>query len=502
MKGFANWLWRRHREHYAAALLIVCGTTLLCFLVIPSCAAACFYLGFTLREAVCWTASVAVVDAIGVMIGVRLDRKTLQPMMNWAKRDFSDPVASWNSALSIPPILARSAAKACSILSFAVCVPLALYFGERTWVAALSLTLGMSAIVMFAGLMFGNGMHVILRPCTDEIEELLPIDQSPDYKDWTLAARLGLAFGTATAIAGIGIPAFTLGTSATARHFLLAIAFSTLLALYLILTTQVGLVRPAGASVNDLLAAVKRVRRGDFGTRVPVTTIDEFGDLAIAFNEMQAGLRERESLHEAFGSYVNPALAQRLLAQGDAIFEGEDVTVTVLFADVRRFTTFAEHVSASDAVRQLNRLFEVVVPIVVEAGGHVNHYIGDGVLAVFGTPTPIKDHADRAVCAAMDIQTLVRSEFGDELEIGIGINTGPVIAGSIGGGGHFEFTVIGDAVNVASRVERLTRETGDAILITQATLDQMKPRDCAIDRGEVEIVGRAQKQRIYAVEGF
>ena len=503
MKRFAEWLWRRHRDHYGFALIVVCGAVLLCAIVIPSCTAACLYLGFTRQEALLWTASVALVDAVGVMVGCWLDRKTLAPLFAWARRDFSDPEASWNAALSVPPLLARSAAKGCAVLSFLISVPLALMLGERSVVAATALVLGMSAIIMFAGLMFGNGLHVILQPCTDDIAKVLAVNESPLYRDWSLAARLALAFGTSSAIAGIGITAFTLGTQATPRDFMVAILLSAVLALYLILVNHFGLVQPAMSSVNDLLAAVKRVRRGEFTERVPITTIDEFGDLAIAFNEMQSGLRERESLHSAFASYVDPALARRLLTQRDAIFEGEDVTVSVLFADVRGFTTFAEAVTASDAVRQLNRLFEVVVPIVFNAGGHVNHYIGDGVLAVFGSPNPLADHADRAVHAAMDIQRLVRQEFGDELRIGIGINTGAVMAGSVGGGGRFQFTVIGDPVNVASRVERMTRDTGDDILVTQATLDALaRPLECAKDRGVVEVRGRAQKQRIYAIEGL
>ncbi len=503
MGTFAAWLWRRHRDHYLAALVAVCGTALLTALVIPSCAAACFYLGFTLQEAIFWTASVAIVDGLAIPIGCWLDRKTLAPMLAWARRDFSDPQAAWNSALEVPPIVARTIAKAAIILSIIVCVPLALLLGEPTWVAAVALTLGMSAIVMFAGLMFGNGFHVLLQPCADEIETVLSIEESPGYRDWSLEARLMLAFGTSSAIAGIGITAFTLGTDATARDFLVAIVFSTALAGYLILVNHVGLVHPALSSLNDSLAAVKRARRGDFSTRVPVTTIDEFGDLAIAFNEMQVGLRQRESLQSAFGSYVDPMLAQRLLSQDNSVFDGESVDVTVFFADVRGFTTFAESTNAQESVFQLNRLFEVVVPIVIEAGGHVNNFIGDAVLAVFGTPGPLGDHADRAVCAAIEVQRLVRKEFGDALCVGIGVNTGPVIAGSVGGGGHYRFTVIGDTVNVASRVERMTRETGDAILITQTTLDAMRtPLDCATDRGVVEILGREKPEQLYAVDAF
>ena len=503
MQHFAAWLWRHHRSHYLSALVVVCGFALVTTIVIPSCVVASLFLGFTLRQAIIWTAAVTAVDLAAVPIGSWLDRNTLAPMLAWADRDFSNPEASWNAVLAIPPTVGRTVAKGAAIMSLTVCVPLALYFGDRTWTAAVALSLGMAGIVMFAGLMFGNGLHVLLRPCADEIESVLPINESHALRGWSLEARLALAFGTSTALAGMAATGLTFGTEATVRDFLLCIVLSAVLAVYLILVIQVGIARPATSSVRDLLNGVGRVRSGDFSTRVPVTTVDEFGDLAIAFNEMQNGLRERESLQSAFGSYVNPELAQRLLAQETSIFEGEEVEVSVFFADVRGFTTFAEAVSAEVAVRQLNRLFGIVVPIVHGVGGYVNHYLGDGVLAVFGTPTGMADHAERAVCAAMEVQRVVQNEFGDELQIGIGVNTGPVIAGSVGGGGHFEFTVIGDTVNVASRVERLTRQTGDAILITQATLNAMnEPLDCTTDRGEVEVRGKAQRHRLHAVNPF
>jgi class 3 adenylate cyclase len=242
------------------------------------------------------------------------------------------------------------------------------------------------------------------------------------------------------------------------------------------------------------------VRRGDFSHRVPVTTIDEFGDLAIAFNEMQSGLRERESLRAAFGSYVDPALAQRLLTQSDSTFVGEEVEVTVFFADVRGFTSFVESATAHEAVARLNELFEIMVPVIQDAGGHANHYLGDGLLAVFGTPTPLHDRAARAVEAAIDIQRQVRLAFGGAIRIGIGINTGSVTAGTIGGGGRLEFTVIGDTVNVASRLERMTKETGDAILVTQATVDAVPAMPCrALSRGDIELRGKTTNVCVHAL---
>jgi class 3 adenylate cyclase len=151
----------------------------------------------------------------------------------------------------------------------------------------------------------------------------------------------------------------------------------------------------------------------------------------------------------------------------------------------------------------LNRLFDVIVPALHEHGGHANHYLGDGLLAVFGAPQPMERHADAAVAAAAEIQRRVRAEFGTDLRLGIGINTGPVIAGTVGGGGRHEFTVIGDTVNVAARVEQLTKDTGDAVLLTEATRAALSaPRPRSTRRGEFTVRGKATKLTLHAVNPF
>ena len=160
---------------------------------------------------------------------------------------------------------------------------------------------------------------------------------------------------------------------------------------------------------------------------------DDLGVLTASFNRMQAGLAERQRLQGAFGTYVDPVLASRLLEQGDDVFAGERREVTVMFVDIRDFTPFAEASSAEDTVARLNALFEIVVPAVVDAGGHVNKFLGDGALAVFGAPNELAHHADAAAGTAVLIHRLVAEQFGGELRIGIGINTGLVIAGTIGG---------------------------------------------------------------------
>ena len=135
------------------------------------------------------------------------------------------------------------------------------------------------------------------------------------------------------------------------------------------------------------------------------------------------------------------------------------------------------------------------------AGCHVNKYLGDGALAVFGAPNTLTHHADAAVDAALRISRLVAERFDGALRIGIGINTGKVIAGTIGGAGKLEFTIIGDTVNVAARIEQLTKTTGDTILRTQDTLDALaQPPAGLIDRGAHEVKDKATTVHVYALE--
>jgi adenylate cyclase len=252
--------------------------------------------------------------------------------------------------------------------------------------------------------------------------------------------------------------------------------------------------------VGDLLEATERVKSGDYSVSVPVTSGDELGSLALSFNDMMRGLSERQALHDAFASYVDPQVAMRVLEEG-AMLEGEELEVTLVCVDIRDFTTFAERAGAQEAVARVNDFLGVVVPILTRHGGHTNKFVGDGVLGVFGAPVHLPDHAARAVTAAREMSAAVRRRFRDSLRIGVGVNSGRVLAGTVGGGGKLDFTVIGDAVNVASRVEEVTRQTGDTVLITEATR-RLLP-DGALGafepRGAIPLKGRSDPVGIYAL---
>jgi adenylate cyclase len=171
-----------------------------------------------------------------------------------------------------------------------------------------------------------------------------------------------------------------------------------------------------------------------------------------------------------------------------------------MFCDVRDFTPFAESAEATHVIAVLNGLFEAIVPIVDRHGGHVDKFMGDGLLAIFGAPEGYLDHADRAVAAGLDIVATVNNSDGP-LRVGVGVNSGRVVAGSIGGAGRLNFSVIGDPVNTAARVEAATRRTGDDMLITAATSTMMTRPPALVSRGTVALKGKAEPVEVLAPQG-
>jgi adenylate cyclase len=165
--------------------------------------------------------------------------------------------------------------------------------------------------------------------------------------------------------------------------------------------------------------------------------------------------------------------------------------VTVAFADIRGFTTFADRATAREAVDYLNGFFELAVPEVERHGGSVNKLLGDGLLAVFDMP----DHADRALAASTDLLAAVE----DRYRIGIGLNSGLVLMGTIGGGGYCEAGVVGDPVNVSARVQDATRELGEPLLLTEATRCLLEHADAGlVPRGELELRGKREPVAVFA----
>jgi class 3 adenylate cyclase len=254
--------------------------------------------------------------------------------------------------------------------------------------------------------------------------------------------------------------------------------------------------RSVTTPINDVSEAMARVRAGDFAARVPVTSSDELGELAHHFNLMSKGLAEREDMREAFGTYVDKELV-RIILSDEFPDEGVEVDISILFCDVRAFTSYAETAGPAEVVATLNRIFAAIVPVIESHGGHVDKFLGDGLLAFFGAPERYADHADRALAAACELVEAVEAlDIG--LTVGAGVNTGRVLAGAVGGAGRLNFSIIGDAVNVASRVEGMTRKTGDDVLITAATRDALAHPVPLTSRGTLRLKGKSEPLELFA----
>ncbi len=381
-------------------------------------------------------------------------------------------------------------------------VPIAVYITlelELPWSSAFFLAAGAAVVLLYGAFLRFFAMELALRPVLEDIARDLREEVEVGRLTLPLRWRLLLALPAINVITGVVVSGLT---AAGDSPDLVDLGWDVLVAVLVAFTISLGLSallsRTVAEPIADLRRATERVNAGDLSTRVPVVALDETGRLASSFNQMIAGLQEREALREAFGTYVDPELAERVLAEG-AVLEGEEVEVSVLFLDIRAFTAFAERASAREVVRTLNAFFDLVVPILVRHGGHANKFVGDGLLGVFGAPDRVADHADRAVEAALEVAGAVRERYGDNLRIGIGVNSGPVVAGTVGGGGHLEFTVIGDTVNTAARVEEVTRQTGDDVLVTEATRTRLDRPDWHFaPRGTVLLKGKTERVQVHA----
>lgn len=218
--------------------------------------------------------------------------------------------------------------------------------------------------------------------------------------------------------------------------------------------------------IKELQVAINRVRRGEANTQVDIYDGSEIGVLQAGFNEMMRGLNERQRVRDIFGRYVGTEVAQKALEEKPEL-GGEDRKVAVVFIDVIGSTTFAVEHTPEEVVEELNKFFEIVVEVVHRNKGVINKFQGDAALAVFGAPVSLHDATSHALQAARELRHDLR---GLELEAGIGVASGHVVAGHIGGSDRFEYTVIGDAVNAAARLTELAKDTPGRVLTNAATL--------------------------------
>jgi class 3 adenylate cyclase len=262
-----------------------------------------------------------------------------------------------------------------------------------------------------------------------------------------------------------------------------------------------SLLRP----IRNLSAAMGKVAGGDLSQRVAVTSNDEVGELTGQFNNMVEGLRERERFRETFGRYVDESVAATILQrEGEGVLAGEMREATVLFTDIAGFTAIAEVLAPDDLVAALNEYLETVLEPIRAHGGVVNTFIGDGLFASFNMPLACENHACAAVRAAIDIQRAVDNRtfggMGVALATRIGISTGRVIGGSVGAGRRLTFTLLGDTVNLAARLEQLNKEYGTRILVSHSTREACGEQFVFQDLGSVAVRGRSDAAIVFSVD--
>jgi len=341
-----------------------------------------------------------------------------------------------------------------------------------------------------------------------------PAVEDVPYRDefgYTLSAYAPLRTNSGKSVGLVGVDVKAERLSTVENRVLLASIIIFVASFVVIALVSWVVSRSIREPLSRLIQGTGAVARGNLDVRMHMRREDEFGLLGKYFDKMADELKERQTLRDLFGRYLSEDVARSVLAQNQKIdLGGEEVVVTVLFCDLKDYTTISERLSPLQMVSMLNEYLGVMNSIIDQHKGCVIEFLGDGILAVFGAPQPFSDHADRALRCALAMRDALEGlnrqwqvdglaqrwqELGvDEIEFRIGLHTGPVVAGNLGSKTRMKYAVIGDTVNVAARLEHLNKEFGTTILLS----DDVKARlsndlaDRTTQMGLSQVKGRSQ----------
>ncbi|MBI5970831.1 MAG: HAMP domain-containing protein [Deltaproteobacteria bacterium] len=255
--------------------------------------------------------------------------------------------------------------------------------------------------------------------------------------------------------------------------------------------------------VQKLIVSAKELGQGNFDHRIDVDRKDELGTLMGAFNEMAEGLKQKQTISESFGRYVAPEVLNMILTNKETWFKGKKIRVTVLFADIRGFTSYSEKTTPDALIEHLNAYFSLMTEIIQRHKGYIDKFIGDAIMVVFGSPVAFDDHAVCAARAACEMQEKLKifnlqKSDADKIGIGIGLNTGEVVAGNLGSSTKMEYAVIGDAVNTASRLCSAAKK--GTVIISKSVHAEIKQSDFEfVKLDPVTVKGKAEPLEIYSL---
>lgn len=339
---------------------------------------------------------------------------------------------------------------------------------------------------------------------------LLALDRSESYMEWQDGQLL---VGRAVILGNTAIGAVMTGLSTEPldqkiRTITIQGGVLGLLTMMIAWALTLLFAKQITTPLRELADVAGQMASGKFSIRVAEKSNDEIGRLAGAFNEMATGLQEREWLKDMFGRFVSQEVAQGI-REGKIILEGENRVVSVLFCDIRGFTDFSERHTPNEVVKLLNDYLPLVVQAAQKHGGMVNKFGGDSTLIIYGAPYEVQHDALKAVLTALEIRLAVHqlnrrlAEIGESLRVGVGINTGVALAGAVGPMERQEYTVIGNTVNLAARIDGLNKQFPEHdILIsgwTYEALGEYRSQFELVSLGEVPLRGMTQPLEIWAV---
>ncbi|WIM73156.1 adenylate/guanylate cyclase domain-containing protein [Corynebacterium suedekumii] len=461
----AKWLWGTSWPLYAATVLlsnVIGALAIMLFIrfLIP------------MPEVRSFRADVPHLEVIGlgylafaVIVGIVATLMLFRPVLDWQRHpDQHDPNMVRNLVMRIP------------VYQALVCL-VVWAIGIAIAVAVAASSSGRLAVVIGLATSLA-GMIVVLLTYLEAERLVRPVAAEAlarRFEDSTLeppiTQRLRLTWVMTTAVPVFGIlllamaqrAGFFMGNAGELIPGIVALSVTALVTGFVGTTFAImSVVDP----ILELQEAINRVRRGDTDAQVDIYDGSEMGVLQAGFNEMMRGLKERQRVRDIFGRYVGTEVAKRALEERPTL-GGEDRKVAVLFIDVIGSTTFAVNHTPEEVVEELNKFFEHVVEVVHRNKGIINKFQGDAALAVFGAPLPLSDSTSHALTAARELRQELK---GLELQAGIGVAAGHVVAGHIGGSDRFEYTVIGDAVNSAARLTDLAKDTPGRVLTNATTL--------------------------------
>lgn len=295
-----------------------------------------------------------------------------------------------------------------------------------------------------------------------------------------------------------------------ARHVQRQVFFITGLvlsgSLFIIFLFSLTLTRP----IEKLVALTKYIAAGNFNIVVSqiVKSRDEVGTLSLAFDSMLSGLRERDKVKNLFNKFHGSSVAEDLL-KGEIKVGGSKKKVVVLFSDIRSFTSFSENRTPEEVVTMLNEYFTEMVSTIYTHNGIVDKFIGDAIMAVWGAPKSTGNDTYNAVNACIGMRIKLgklnntrKSRGEEEIKIGMGLHTGEAISGTIGSEDRMEYTVIGDTVNMASRIEAATKAFGTDLLVSEDLIEEIKDKFILENAGEAEVKGKSDALKLFKIKGY